>query len=378
MKKAIYLDYAAATPLDPKVLRAMEPYLTSEFYNPSSTYLVGRRARRTLEAARAQVTASLGAKPAEVTFTAGATEANNLAIQGLMKQYPDGEVVVSAIEHESVLAPAKLFNCKLAPVDTKGIVDMTALAKLINDKTVLVSVMMASNEIGSLQPIREITKLLRQIRSRRCEKSVKRPIFFHTDAAQAPCYLDIHVARLGVDMMSLNAGKIYGPKQSGVLYIKAGIHLQPLILGGGQENNLRSGTENLANFVGLAAALEIAGSLRNQEADRVAALRQQFIEGLKNLPKASINGSPNHSVPHIVSVKFDGLDNERLMFELDEAGIQAATGSACSASSQEPSYVLSAIGLSPQEARSSLRFSFGRSTTQKDINKTVSRLKELV
>ena len=245
MARNIYLDYAAATPLDPRVLRAMQPYFGKEFYNPSATYLVARSVRQALEKARAQIAVRLGVRPAEVIFTAGATEANNLAIQGLMKSYPDGEVLVSAIEHESVLAPAKLFKSKLMPVDKRGIVDLEKLEAMVNDQTVLVSVGLVNNEIGTIQPLGEISQILNKLSKSRQTRGVKNPLYLHTDAAQAGNWLDLHVSRLGVDLLSLNGGKLYGPKQSGVLYVRAGVKLEPLVLGGGQEFGLRSGTENV-------------------------------------------------------------------------------------------------------------------------------------
>jgi cysteine desulfurase len=213
----------------------------------------------------------LGARPAEIVFTAGATEANNLAIQGVSRQWPDGEALVSAIEHDSVLAPAGLFKSKKVPVDQHGRIILNKLSNLITDKTVLISVMLVNNEIGTVQSVHEVVGLVKEELSRRREKSVKRPLYVHTDAAQAANYLDLHVSRLGVDLMSLNGGKIYGPKQSGCLYVKAGVSLRPLIWGGGQEFGLRSGTENLSAAAGFAAALELAAAITDDIARAVEA-----------------------------------------------------------------------------------------------------------
>jgi len=374
--KYIYLDYAAATPMDPKVVTAMRPYFSRQFYNPSSIYLAGKAANQALVAARSTVAQILGARPGEVIFTAGATEANNLAIQGVMRTHSKGEILVSTIEHESVLAPASLFNCRMIPVDKKGRVILEQLEAMVNKKTVLVSIGLVNNEIGTVQPLANIAKMLNKLSKLRGPKGL--PLYLHTDGAQAPNYFDLHVSRLGVDLMTINSGKIYGPKQSGALYVRAGIKLQPLILGGGQENGLRSGTENVAGVVGLAAALKLANAKHQSESKRVASLRQLFISGLKeNVPKATINGSDKYQAPHILSATFAGYDNERLMMELDERGVQAAAGSACSASSDEPSHALAAIGLSEAEARSSLRFSFGRDTTEADIIQTTKILREL-
>jgi cysteine desulfurase len=366
--KSVYFDYAAATPIDPKVFSAMKPYLTVKFHNPSAVYLAAKATRQDLENARSDVAACLGAKPREVIFTAGATEANNLAIQGTMRHFPDGELLVSAIEHESVLEPAKLYRHRQLPVSRDGLVDLNKLKNLIGPKTVLVSVGLVNHELGVIQPLREIAKILNQS-----------SILLHVDASQAPNYLDLQVSRLGVDLLSLNGGKIYGPKQSGVLYVKTGVKLEPLILGGGQEFNLRSGTENLAGAAGLAAALKLSQHKRQSEAKRVSGLRELFIKELNRVvPTAVVNGSLKQVSPHIVSVTFPGQDNERLVMELDEAGVQAATGSACSAANTEPSHVLRAIGLPVDRARSTLRFSFGRQTTEPDIRRAVKLLHSLL
>ena len=378
MAKAIYLDYAAATPLDPEVLKAMEPFFTQWFYNPSASYLAAKDVRQELGNARSTVAGWLGAKPAEVTFTAGATEANNLVISGVMSQFPDGELLVSSIEHDSVLAPAELFNSKQIPVDRQATIELPALNKMITSKTVLVSLMLVNNELGSIQPLREVSQLLAKHRAERQKKANPKPLYLHTDAAQAPNYFDIHISRLGVDMMSLNGGKIYGPKQSGALFIKTGVVLKPLILGGGQESGLRSGTENVAGSVGLAKALDIAQNSRPTQTARIKKLKDIFMDELdKKIPKLVINGSHKNSAPHILNISLPGFDNERLMMELDEQGIQCAVGSACSADSGEPSHVLKAIGMTDELARSSLRFSFGKQTTEVDIKRSAQTLQRL-
>lgn len=376
--KQIYLDYAAATPLDPAVLTAMRPYFSQRFHNPSATYLAGKAARHGLEEARSSVAKNLGARAGEIIFTAGATEANNLAIQGVMRQFPEGEVLISAVEHESVLAPAGLFSCKKIPVNGQGMTELNKLQKMINDKTVLVSVMLVNNELGTIQPLREISQLLNKINSLRKTKGNDLPLYLHTDAAQAPLYLDLHISRLGIDLMTINGGKIYGSKQSGALFVKAGTRLKPLILGGGQEQSLRSGTENLAGIAGIAKALELAQGHRVTESKRLAKLRDLFCSDIeKHIPSAQVNGSAKNHSPHIVSVTFPGRDNETLMMQLDEAGVQAAVGSACSASNDKPSHVLSAIGLSDEQARSTLRFSFGKTTTAAELKKTIKLLQQL-
>lgn len=381
MSKAnpIYLDYAAATPMDSAVLRAMEPYFSQTFYNPSATYLAGRDAKTKLSEARTEVAKTLGVRPAEVIFTAGASEANNLAISGVMNRYPKAEVLVSAIEHSSVLNSAKNYNYKEIPVNSQGIVDLQKLESMISDKTVLVSVMLVNNAIGSIQPVKEISQILNKLSSLRKSSGNKLPLYLHTDAAQATNYLDLHVSRLGVDLLTLNGDKIYGPKQSAVLYVKTGVELQPLIYGGGQEFGLRAGTENLASAVGLSVALPNAQRKHIAESKRLHELRQQFIKGLEELKGVTINGPTNkHAAPHLVSATFQGVDNERLMMELDERGIICGIGSACSAAGGTPSHVLKAIGLSDKQARSTLRFSFGNATQKNDIQKTLEVLKDLL
>ncbi len=378
MAKSIYLDYAAATPLDKAVLKAMEPYFVEDFFNPSASYLAANKVKKDLEQARATIAGWLGAKPAEIVFTAGATEANNLAIKGLLGQYPGAQVVVSAVEHESVLAPAAAFESKQVRVKLSGIIDLDSLAEQISEKTVLISIMMVNNELGTIQPLRDISGIIERERKKRKSQNNNLPLLFHTDAAQAPNLFDLHVQRLGVDLMTINGGKIYGPKQSGVLFTKTGVALKPLIIGGGQERGLRSGTENIASAVGLAKALDIAQKNRQVEQKRISELRQAFLDKLIGIPGVSINGSKKHQSPHIASLTFEGRDNERLMMELDEAGIQVAAGSACSAANTEPSHVLSAIGLTDEQARSTLRFSFGRQTTAADLDKVAKPLRRLV
>jgi cysteine desulfurase len=375
--RQIYLDYAAATPMDPEVLKAMEPFFSERFYNPSAGYLAGRDSRRRLEYIRHKAAIVMGSRPAEIIFTAGATEANNLAIQGVMHQFPQAKVLTSAIEHESVLEPARLFAHREIPTDQNGLIILNKLSNLVDDETVLISVMLVNNEIGTIQPLKEIADLVENISKQRQAQGNKLPLYLHTDAAQAANYLDLHVSRLGIDMMSINGGKIYGPKQSGILYVKAGTKLKPLIIGGGQEFGLRSGTENIAAAAGLATALQTAQARRAAEVRRLTALRVELEKLLAaQLPASVINGYKNRA-PHLISVTIPGSDNERLMMELDEAGIMCAVGSACSAGRDEASHVLTAIGLSEAVARSTLRFSLGRQTTMNEIKKVAGQLAKL-
>ncbi len=379
MNNSIYLDYAAATPMDPSVLAAMQPYFTDRFYNPSATYLAAQAVRKDLEAARQTIAYWLGARPSEVIFTAGSTEANNLVINGVMRQYPGAKIIVSAIEHESVLAPAHQYTCTELPVDAQGMIDIAALVQTIDDQTALVSVMYANNEVGTIQSIHKIGQMMAEVRRERRKRGVDMPLYLHTDAAQAANYLDLHVARLGVDFMTLNGGKIYGPKQSGVVYANAHARLRPEITGGGQERGLRSGTENLAGAVGLAAALAIAQESRHGEVQRLQTLQKGFIDALQlAVPQMILNGSQTRRLPNNVHITIPGQDNERILMALDEAGILCAAGSACSASNEEPSHVLRAMGLTDAEAQASLRFTMGRQTTEEQLTRTVEVLATLI
>jgi cysteine desulfurase len=379
MMSTIYLDYAAATPLDSTVLSAMQPYFADHFYNPSATYLAAKATAKDIEGARARIAGWLGARPSELVFTAGGTEANNLAIHGVMSNHQDGTLLVGRVEHESVLEPARQHQHQEVAVMTDGRIDLTALEKMLTDQVVMVSIMYANNEIGTVQPLRLIADILQTVRRDRHRRGVKTPLYFHTDACQAGAYLDLHVSRLGVDLMTLNGGKIYGPKQSGVLYVKTGTILGSHIQGGGQEHGLRSGTENVAGIMGLAAALDLVQSRRREEVLRIQGLSARFTEELtKSLPNSRVNGSTKHRLPNNVHVTFPGQDNERLMMSLDEAGIQCALGSACSASSDEPSHVLRAIGMEEADIRSSLRFSLGYGTTEEELEQTVKTLQRLI
>ncbi len=377
--KKIYLDYAAATPMDARVLKAMEPYFTKHFYNPSSLYLDARDAAKDIAGSRASVANWLGSRPGEIIFTAGGTEANNLAINGVMESFPEANLLVSSIEHESVLKPAEKSKARQIPVDGQGLVILKTLEKLVDEKTVLISIMYANNEIGTIEPIKKISAIISKIRKSRLSKGNSLPLYLHTDACQAGNYLDLHTSRLGVDLMTINAGKIYGPKQTGALYVRAGTQLKSQIKGGGQEFGIRSGTENIAGIVGFAVALDLVQQNRQQEAARLQNLQNTFMALIKTLlPQAEINGSLKHRLPNNIHITIPGSDNERLIMELDEKGIQAAAGSACSASKDEPSHVLAAIGLSDEAARSSLRLTMGKFTTEAEVQKTAEILAKLV
>jgi len=317
MAKLIYLDNAAATPLSAEVLASMQPYFAERFYNPSASYLLAEAVKKDIEDARSRVAQILGSRPPEIIFTSGATESNNLAIFGVARQFPGSNIVVSAIEHDSVLMPARAVGAKIAPVEGTGIVDVDKLIDLVDEQTVLVSVMFANNEIGTVEPLPKIAEALRLIRHKRRLKGNKLPLYFHSDATQAANYLDLHVAKLGVDLMSLNGGKIYGPKASGILYASSQVNLEPIILGGGQEHSLRSGTENVAGIIGFAKALELAQNSRRTEAKRLQALQDLFFSLInQKIPTAVINGSTKFRLPNNIHLTFPGQDNERLILGL--------------------------------------------------------------
>ena len=385
----MYLDYAAATPMDERVLAAIRPYFAEKFYNPSAAYTAAREVRADYEAARHSLAQTIGARPAEIIITAGATESINLAFA-----FAKG-VVTTAIEHPAVLECARARDAKILPVDQHGRVNLGELAKVIDDETVLVSVGYANNEIGTVQSLKEIAEIVQEVRADRAKRDLETPLLFHTDASQAAGYLDLNVARLGVDLMTLNAAKCYGPKQVGLLYVRAGVELEPLIRGGGQEMGLRSGTENVAGAVGFARALEIAEKKRKSETERLRKLRDDLEKYLitslaRNVPAkevdtvlagtflAKVNGHPKHRLPNLLNFSVAGLDGERAVFALDQRGIQVATGSACAANKGTRSHVLTAIGLDDELADGSLRISLGRPTTEQEIEKLKPILVEVI
>ena len=377
-ERVIYLDCAAATPLDERVFDVMRPYLTTEFYNPSSSYQAARHVRADYEAARHRLAMALGAKQHEIILTAGSTESINLAVHGIIGQY-GGRVAASGIEHAAVLAAATRHQHDTIAVDSRGYVTPEAVQRAIAPDTSLVCVGYANNELGTVQPRRDIAAVVERERQQRLAAGNLHPIFLHSDASQAVGLLDISVARLGVDLMTIGAGKCYGPKQVGLLWLRAGLRLQPLINGGGQENNLRSGTENVAGVIGFAEAVAIAVATRKQESYRLGQLRDRLWANLERaVPGIVRNGHPKRHVPHILHVSIPDLDGERAVFALDERGVLLATGSACAANSGTRSHVLAAIGMSDDLADGSLRCSVGRMTTEVDIDEAAHRMIEVI
>lgn len=374
MKKIVYLDNAAATPIAPQVIRTMTAAM-ADFGNPSSFNDVGRKARVSLQKARQEVAQFLGARPDEIVFTGSGSESNSLAIQGVLTGYTSGSILTTAIEHASVLeACKKVPNIKIRhiPIDKTGEVLLPEFEKMLNAECRLVSVMYANNEIGTIEPIKKIAKLISAF-----NKSHKTNILFHVDACQATEYLDMNVQRLGVDLLTLNGSKIYGPRGTGVLYIRRGTPIRGFIVGGSQERGLRAGTENLPGIAGLAKAL---GLINPKEIERTAALRDYAITQIKKaLPESILNGSLGNSrLPNNINICIPGLESEIMLLELDKYGIYAGSGSACTSHSVEPSHVLKAIGVSKEYIDGALRFSLGRQTTKADIDYLVKTLKKVV
>lgn len=374
------MDHAAATPVDGQVLESMQPYFTADFYNPAASYEPARHVLADLNNARAKIAKTLGVHKSEIIFTSGGTEANNLAIGGVMAKYPEKRILISSIEHESVINPAIQYpNHTLLPVNSRGIIDLVSLEKEIDDRTVLISIMQANNEVGSIQPLAKAAQIIKKITADRMKRKVNLPLYFHTDATQAANYLDIHAHRLGVDMMTVNGGKIYGPKGTGALYVSSKIILSPQILGGGQQRNLRSGTENVAGAVGLANALSAAQLIRQNESRRLNSLQKLMIQQIEqHLPSVRMNGSLKRRLPNNIHITLPEQDNERVLMLLEAQGIYAAAGSACSALDESSSHVLRAMGISESDARSSLRFTMGRSTRESDIEYAVYVLSGLL
>jgi cysteine desulfurase len=365
-----YYDYAAATPMLKEAKEAMEPFFSENFYNPSALYLSAKSVKQALNNARQAVAFKLGAKAPEIIFTAGGTEANNLAIQGVMRLYEGSNLVTTGIEHDSILKTVENFDFKVTNVDKFGTAEITDLVNKIDDKTILVSVGYSNNEIGTIQPLAKISAEIANIRQDRKKRGVELPIYLHTDACQAVNYLDLQVSKLGVDLMTINSGKIYGPKQCGALFVKSGVKISPLIFGGGQEKSLRSGTENVANICGFATALQAVRSDYKEESNRLTALRDDFIKKVINTgPNFRINGPiSKNRIANSIHLLVKGVDNEWLTMSLDEQGFMVANGSACSASSDEPSHVLKAIGMTDKDARSCIRITLGRHTNQQNLN----------
>ncbi len=373
--KRIYLDYAATTPMYPEVVKAMLPYFTDAFGNPSSLHSYGQESKGAIEEARVKIADLIGARSEEIVFTSGGTEADNFALKGVAyANEPKGNhIITSSIEHHAVIETCKFlekrgFRVTYLPVDEYGLVDPGNVKKAINGKTILISVMHANNEMGTIEPIAEIGRIAREA-----------GIYFHTDAAQTVGHIPVDVNELGVDLLSMSAHKLYGPKGVGALYIRKGTKLIPFMHGGEQEGRRRASTENVPGVVGFSKAVELAQQEMSQEAKRLAYLRDQFIKGLlERIDHTRLNGHPLMRLPNNVNVSVDFVEGESMLLNLDLEGICASTGSACSSSSLEPSHVLLAMGLSHEQAHGSLRFSLGKWTTEEEIGRTLEVLPRVV
>jgi cysteine desulfurase len=373
--KRIYLDYAATTPVHPDVLKAMLPFFTDAFGNPSSLYYYGQEAKAAVEDARNNVAVLVNAYGEEIVFTSGGGEANNFAIKGVAFAHAPSRnhIITSSIEHHAVLETCKFlekigFSVTYLPVDKYGLVDPDDVKRAINRKTALISIMYANNEIGTIEPIAEIGRIAREA-----------GIYFHTDAVQAIRHIPLSVSELSVDLLSMSAHKLYVPKGVGALYIRKGVKLVPFMHGGAQEKGRRASTENVPGIVGFGKAVELARQEMSQEAERLTHLRDKFIKGiLDRIEHCWINGHTLKRLPNNINVSIDFVEGESMLMNLDLEGICASTGSACSSPSLEPSHVLLALGLSYQQAHGSLRFSLGKWTTDDEIEQVLNVLPGIV
>lgn len=382
----IYLDHAATTYLDPKVFEVMKPYFSEEFGNPSSFNSVGIRAKETLAECREKVAKLLNAKGEEIIFTGSGTESVNLAIQGVARANKKkntgageckGHIITSQVEHHAVLDTCEYlekeegFDVTYLKPDKFGMISAQQVKKALREDTILVTIMYANNEVGTINPISEISKVIKLNGSAN--------VIFHTDACQAGGILNIDVEKLGVDLMTLNGSKLYGPKGTGMLYVRNGTKIKPLMFGGGQEFGLRSGTENLPGVVGFTKALELAQENSERESKRLIGLRDKLINVIiKSVPDTVLNGHPTERLPNNVNISFLNVEGESLLLHLDEQGICASSGSACTSKDLEPSHVLVAMGLPYELAHGSIRFTLGKRTIEEDIDKVISILPDIV
>ncbi len=387
--KRIYLDHAATTYMDPAVKKAMDAFFIENFGNPSAIYEEGRIAKKAISDARLSVARSLGAQPDEIIFTGGGTQGDNLAIFGAarhlaktLKKGATPHIITSKIEHHAVLYSFEQlenegFEVSYINVGKDGIIDLKQFKESLRPETILVSVMLANNEIGAIQPISEISKAIRLYKKEK-GGNASDPLF-HTDAVQAPSYIDLNVLKPGVDLLSLNGSKIYGPKGVGALYIKRGIKISPLSFGGGQEKGINPGTENVPAIVGLAKALELAQKEREKESARLSRLRDYFIKGiLKSVPDTVLNGSAEKRLPNNVNISFLGVEGESIVLYLDARGIACSTGSACNSDNLEVSHVIRALGRPYEYAHGSVRFTLGKKTKKEDIDYVLKVLPEII
>lgn len=374
--RRVYMDYAASTPIDSRVMDAMISYMSEAFGNPSSLHTMGMEAKAADDEARAKVAQLIGAeRKEEIIFTSGATESNNMALKGVanINRAKGNHVITTAIEHMSVINPCKHliksgFDVTFLPVDKYGLVDVDAVSKAITDKTILISVMYASSEIGTIQPIREIGAIARE-----------RGVYFHVDGVAAVGKVPVDVRRENIDLLSISSNDMYGPRGMGALYIRDHVRIEPIIHGGGQERGLRSGTENTPAMAGMGKAAEIARQEMDQEAKRLTPLRDKLISSILNsIPHSYLNGHPTRRLPHNANLRFSFIEGESLILSLDMIGVSASTGSACTSKTLEPSHVLTGIGLAHEEAHGSLLFTLGRRSAAEDADYVIEELPGIV
>ena len=373
--RRIYLDHAATTPTRPEVAKAMLPYFTDTSGNPSSIYSYGREAKGAVEEARTKVAELVGARSEEIIFTSGGTEADNYALKGVAysNERKGNHIITTSIEHHAVLEVCKFlerrgYRITYLPVDKYGLVDPDDVKRAITDKTILISVMHANNEVGTIEPVAEIGKIVREA-----------GVYFHSDAVQTVGHIPVNVAELKVDLLSISGHKFYGPKGVGALYVRKGTRLVSLMHGGQQERRHRAGTENVPAIVGLGKAVELAGREMRKEAERLAYLRDKLIKGLgEKIDHIRLNGHPARRLPNNVNVSVDFVEGESMLLNLDLEGICASTGSACSSASLEPSHVLLALGLPAEQAHGSLRFTLGQENTEADVERVLEVLPGIV
>jgi len=374
-KDIIYLDHAATTPADLEVVKAMQPYFSLKFGNPSTIYNIGREARAVLDQARDDVSSFIGANHSEIIFTSGGTESDNLALIGaaFANEKKGNHIITTGIEHHAIIEPLKFlekrgFEVSYIPVDKYGLVDVQDIEKAISEKTILITIMHANNEIGTIQPIAQIGKIAKE-----------KGVIFHTDAVQSIGSIPVNVDELGVDLLSMSAHKFYGPKGTGALYVRKGTRLISHMLGGDQERRRRAGTENVAGIVGMAKAIDIAAKRINADASQISALRDKLINNmLEKVEESSLNGHPAKRLPNNANIAFRYVEGESMLLNLDAQNIYVSTGSACSSSTLEASHVLLGIGLSHEEAHGSIRFTLGRSTTAEQIDTVVEKMSQIV
>ena len=373
--KRIYLDHAATTPTHPEVVEAMLPYFTDAFGNPSNPYSLGQEAKAAVEEARDKIAHLIGAQSEEIIFTSGGTEADNFAIKGVAyaRQHKGNHIITTSIEHHAVLEPCKFlerqgFKVTYLPVDKSGLVDPEEIKRAITNKTILISVMHANNEVGTIEPIVEIGKIAKE-----------KEIYFHTDAVQTVGHIPMNVDEFEVDLLAMSAHKLYGPKGVGALYVRQGTRITPFMHGGGQERGHRASTENVPAIVGFGTAAEIAQREIDKEVESLIPLRDKFIQGLfERIAQIHLNGHPWQRLPNNVNVSIEFVEGESLLISLDLEGIVASSGSACSSDALEPSHVLLALGLPGELARGSLRFSLGRGTTEEEVGRVLEVLPRIV